>query len=194
MVGIELTERRRPIAAVIRQTIVGSICQEARSGKEDGVAVRGGELAAFHAVQLYPLAFGVFQQFLELGLRRHPPSAAPVGCGGIVVGLEGFQFVSEALVAARFFVTILRQIVISAFAPLVVTPRIAQRRIIIQEVFLRGLAPREVVAEVLGIRRAHVAGCPKQSARQSKIDVLMSVDDVGVLRSIRRRYREEGEH
>ena len=75
-----------------------------------------------NVVQLRPFPFTLASQLVLLFFARHPPIAAPVHVGGIVLKVEFGLVVREAVVTITAPVAILRLLVISAIAPFVVRP------------------------------------------------------------------------
>ena len=156
-------ERTRPVAAVAACIDEAAIVTAAGSGKEECVAVGGGEQPTIHAVLLRPGDGCVVDQLLHLCLGGHAPAVAPVGRGSIVLGQEGGQVIGEALVAVAGIGAVLGQRSVAAVAVLVGAPVVGVLRC--------GLAPGEVVAVVLGAVGTHVAGGPLGAARQAQINV-----------------------
>ena len=66
VVLVVLEERRRPIVAVGAHVVELTIPAEARSGEEDGAAIRPDELTTFHTVLRHPFRSGVVQDLLNL--------------------------------------------------------------------------------------------------------------------------------
>ena len=88
-VGVErvaLVERRQPVVAARPSDEEYAIPAAARSGKENGTAIRTDELPAIHAVLSSPRRSTAVHQLLHLHQRRHAPWGTPVGSGSIVAG------------------------------------------------------------------------------------------------------------
>ena len=104
VVGVE---RTRPVGAAAAYAVETAIVAVASSGKEETVAVAGGEESAVHAVLCCPGYICVVVEFFEFFSSRHTPAVAPVGRGSIVLRQQSCQIVGKAVVTIEGVVAIL---------------------------------------------------------------------------------------
>ena len=90
-------ERTRPVEADAAVEI--AIFVEASGGQEETVAIRSGEESSVHTVLGRPSDGRIVVKLLPFLLGGHTPTAAPIGCGSVVLGQQSSQVVSEAVVA-----------------------------------------------------------------------------------------------
>ena len=106
------------------------------------------------------------QQLDPLVVGRRAPTFTPVGGGGIIARLKGFQVISEAVEAEIRLATILCEQVIVAIAVFIGAPIVGG--------FRRGFAPSKVIAVLIGAFGTHIASRPHRAARQSEVDVIVA--------------------
>ena len=145
-------ERTRPVATDAACVVETAIVAVARSGQEETVAVTRSEEPSAHAVLCCPSVSRVLVQFLPFFLGGHAPICAPVGRSSIILGQQGSQVVSEAVVAVTGVAAIFGQRVIAAVAVLVGAPIVG--------VFGLRLTPGKVVAIIFRGISTHIAGGP----------------------------------
>ena len=162
---VVLVERTRPVVANRTNFVEPVVPTVARSGQEETIAVARSEEYAFHTVLGRPNAGRVIEKFLPFILGGHAPAIAPIGRSGIVIRLDDFQIVNEAVVAIIGLGAILGQLVILAIAVPVSAP-------VIGGLGFR-LPPSEIVAITFRSGRTHVAGGPQGTARQAKVNILV---------------------
>ena len=160
-------ERTRPIVAAVAVQFIAAAT--ARRREEDGVAVGAFHFVAVNAVSGCPLPCAVFTQFRPFGIGWHTPRATPVGTGSIVFEVKhGFVIYSATIAICA----VLGKSSITTVPPFVGTSLIVSR-------LWFGFTPSIVIAVLLGFVGAHVAGCPFQTARQTEINVSVTVGGAG---------------
>ena len=128
----------RPIGAFVASDTRFFIITTIPCRQEDAVAIASGEQAAFHLVDGSPGMAALRQQFDPRVVGRSAPALAPVGSGGIVARLQGFQVVGEAVIAEIRLRAILGELVVVAVAVFIGAPVIG--------VFRRRLSPSVILA------------------------------------------------
>ena len=111
-----LVKRTRPIGAFVADEARRFIITAIPCRQEDTIAIARGEQTAFHPVDGRPRMTALCQQFDPLVVGWSAPALTPVGGGGIVAWLQGFQVVSEAVEAEIRLTAILSELVVIAIA------------------------------------------------------------------------------
>ena len=106
------------------------------------------------------------QQFDPLVIGRSTPTFTPVGGGGIVARLKGFQVISEAIKAEIRLAAILCEQIVVAIAVFISAPIVGG--------FRRSFAPSKVIAVLIGTFSSHIASRPHRAARQAEVDVIVA--------------------
>ena len=83
-IAITLAWRRTTIVPALSGAAERRPETVARSRKEDIVTVRSCNFFTVNAVMCRPFPYAIIYKFLAFRFSRHPPTSAPVGCGGIV--------------------------------------------------------------------------------------------------------------
>ena len=115
-VGHVLVKRTRPIGAFVADEARLFIITAIPCRQEDTVAVARSKQTTFHPVDGRPRIAALCQQFDPLVVGWSAPALTPVGGGGVVAWLQGFQVVSEAVEAEIRLTAILGELVVIAIA------------------------------------------------------------------------------
>lgn len=93
--AMDIEERTRPVDALVAYTEEPGSVAEAGVRQEDGVAVWGVHLIAFHAALCGPDHGAVVSKFLEFIFGRHAPRRAELLCSGVVGRVENGLVVAD---------------------------------------------------------------------------------------------------
>ena len=137
-VGHVLVKGARPIGTCVTDVARLFVKPAIPCRQEDAVAIASGKQATFHLVDGRPGMAALRQQLDPLVVGRRAPALSPIGRGGIVARLQGFQVISEAFIAEIRLGTILGELIVVTVAMYIGTPVIGGLR--------RGLAPSEILA------------------------------------------------
>ena len=161
-------ERTRPIVVQVAREEQFNVVAIARRREENGVAVDVARYdLSFYAcavIVVCPCPRAVVTQFRPFGIGGHTPCTTPVGTSGIVLGVE-HGFVIHGTITA--ICVVFGKSSNTSIAPFVGTLRVFT--------FWFGFSPSIVIAVLLWLGGTYVAGCPFGTARQTKVDSLMTV-------------------
>ncbi len=166
-VRVGLVKCTRPIAAIVANDARVIVPTATCSGQEDTITITRCEQATVHTIPCSPSMAAFSQQLDPLVIGRSAPTFTPVGGGGIVARLKGFQVISEAVKAEIRLAAILCEQIVVAIAVFISAPIVG--------VFRRGLAPSKIIAILIGAFSAHIASRPHRATRQAEVDVIVAI-------------------
>ena len=103
-------ERTRPVAAVVADTAEIVAPMVACSGQENTITIMSGNETAEHTILLCQPDGRIVIKFLPFLRSGRAPTIAPIGCSSIVLGQQGGQAISEAIVAKAGIVAIFSEV------------------------------------------------------------------------------------